>query len=212
MLFRSMPAKKSDGSSYEPLTSDQMSGYSESEQKNYEEKAKQGILFADRDLSRLYDKLRSVFSPAGEDGAILRGMGITTSYDMSTGALSVTLDEDKLRAMLDSDPDMVADAFTKTSGLGGVMQNMKTTLDVYAKTTGEPKGILIQKAGSPLSPLSLMDNTWQKQIDNYNKQIEKWQDKLSSQVDRYTQQFSRLEQLISQMNSQSSALMGMMGG
>ncbi len=210
--YSTMPAKKSDGSSYEPLTSDQMSGYSESEQKNYEEKAKQGILFADRDLSRLYDKLRSVFSPAGEDGAILRGMGITTSYDMSTGALSVTLDEDKLRAMLDSDPDMVADAFTKTSGLGGVMQNMKTTLDVYAKTTGEPKGILIQKAGSPLSPLSLMDNTWQKQIDNYNKQIEKWQDKLSSQVDRYTQQFSRLEQLISQMNSQSSALMGMMGG
>ena len=210
--YSTMPAKKSDGSSYEPLTSDQMSGYSESEQKNYEEKAKQGILFADRDLSRLYDKLRSVFSPAGEDGAILRGMGITTSYDMSTGALSVTLDEDKLRAMLDSDPDMVADAFTKTSGLGGVMQNMKTTLDTYAKTTGEPKGILIQKAGSPLSPLSLMDNTWQKQIDNYNKQIEKWQDKLSSQVDRYTQQFSRLEQLISQMNSQSSALMGMMGG
>ena len=210
--YSTMPAQKSDGSSYEPLTSDQMSGYSESEQKNYEEKAKQGILFADRDLSTLYDKLRYVFSPAGEDGAILRGMGITTSYDMSTGALNVTLDEDKLRAMLDSDPDMVADAFTKTSGLGGVMQNMKTTLDVYAKTTGEPKGILIQKAGSPLSPLSLMDNTWQKQIDNYNKQIETWQDKLSSQVDRYTQQFSRLEQLISQMNSQSSALMGMMGG
>ena len=114
--------------------------------------------------------------------------------------------------MLDSDPDMVADAFTKTSGNGGVMQNLKTTLDAYAKTSGEPKGILIQKSGSPLSPLSLMNNTWQKQIDNYNKQIEKWQDKLSSQVDRYTQQFSRLEQLIAQMNSQSSALAGMMGG
>lgn len=210
--YSTLPAQKTDGSSYEPLTSDQASNYSTSEQEKYEEKAKQGILFADRDLSSLYDKLRNVFSPAGEDGSILRGMGITTSYDIGTGALTITLDEDKLRSMLDSDPDMVADAFTKTSGAGGVMQNLKTTLDTYAKTSGEPKGILIQKSGSPLSPLSLMSNTWQKQIDNYNKQIEKWQDKLSSQVDRYTQQFSRLEQLIAQMNSQSSALAGMMGG
>lgn len=210
--YSTLPAQKTDGSSYEPLTSDQASNYSTSEQEKYEEKAKQGILFADRDLSSLYNKLRNVFSPAGQDGAILRGMGISTSYDMGTGALTITLDEDKLRSMLDSDPDMVADAFTKTGGIGGVMQNLKTTLDTYAKTSGEPKGILIQKAGSPLSPLSLMNNTWQKQIDNYNKQIEKWQDKLSSQVDRYTQQFSRLEQLIAQMNSQSSALAGMMGG
>ena len=210
--YSTLPAKKTDGSSYEPLTSDQASSLSESELKNYEEKAKQGILFADRDLSSLYNKLQNMFSPAGQDGAILRGMGITSSYDISTGALTITLDENKLRSMLDSDPDMVADAFTKTSGNGGVMQNLKNTLDAYAKTSGEPKGILIQKAGSPLSPLSLMNNTWQKQIDNYNKQIEKWQDKLSSQVDRYTQQFSRLEQLIQQMNSQSSTLAGMMGG
>lgn len=210
--YSTLPAQKTDGSSYEPLTSDQASNYSESEQQKYEEKAKQGLLFADRDLSSLYDKLRNVFSPAGQDGSILRGMGISTSYDVGTGALTITLDEDKFRSMLDSDPDMVADAFTKTSGIGGVMQNLKTTLDTYAKTSGEPKGILIQKAGSPLSPLSLMSNTWQKQIDNYNKQIEKWQDKLSNQVDRYTQQFSRLEQLIAQMNSQSSSLASLMGG
>jgi len=208
--YSTLPAQKTDGSSYEPLTSDQASSYSESEQQKYEEKAKQGILFADRDLSSLYNKLQNMFSPSGQDGAILRGMGITSSYDIGTGALTITLDEDKLRSMLDSDPDMVADAFTKTNG--GVMQNLKNTLDTYAKTTGEPKGILIQKAGSPLSPLSLMNNTWQKQIDNLNTQIEKWQDKMSSQVDRYTQQFSRLEQLIAQMNSQSSTLAGMMGG
>lgn len=210
--YSTLPAQKTDGSSYEPLTSDQASNYSESEQQKYEEKAKQGLLFADRDLSNLYNKLRSVFSPDGQDGAILRGMGITTSYDVGTGALTINLDEDKLRSMLDSDPELVANAFTKTSGTGGVMQNLKTTLDTYAKTTGEPKGILIQKAGSPLSPLSLMNNTWQKQIDNLNTQIEKWQDKLYSQVDRYTQQFSRLEQLIAQMNAQSSSLAGLMGG
>ena len=212
--YSTMPYQKSNGSfaNYEPLTEDDRAGMSESAIERYEEKAKQGILFGDRNLSTLYDKLRNAFSPSGEDGAFLRAMGISTSFSISDGTQTVTLDEDKLRAMLDSDPDRVAEVFTKTSGTGGVMQNLKTQLDNYAKTTGEPKGILIQQAGSPLSSLSLMNNSWQKQIDNYNTQIEKWQDKLSSQVDRYTQQFSRLEQLINQMNSQSSTLAGLMGG
>ena len=212
--YSTMPYQKSNGSfaNYEPLTEDDRAGMSEIAIERYEEKAKQGILFGDRTLSTLYDKMRNIFSPAGEDGAFLRAMGIGTSFSISDGTQAVTLDEDKLRAMLDSDPDRVAEVFTKTSGTGGVMQNLKTQLDNYAKTTGEPKGILIQQAGSPLSSLSLMNNSWQKQIDNYNTQIEKWQDKLSSQVDRYTQQFSRLEQLINQMNSQSSTLAGLMGG
>ena len=112
--------------------------------------------------------------------------------------------------MLDSDPEAVADVFTRAGD--GVMQSMKTQLDNYSRTAGEPKGILIQQAGSPLSSLSLMNNTWQTQIDNINTQIEKWQDKLTSQVEKYTSQFSRLEVLIQQMNSQSSTLAGLMGG
>ena len=172
--YSTMPYQKSNGSfaNYEPLTEDDRAGMSESAIERYEEKAKQGILFGDRTLSTLYDKMRNIFSPAGEDGAFLRAMGISTSFSISDGTQAVTLDEDKLRAMLDSDPDRVAEVFTKTSGTGGVMQNLKTQLDNYAKTTGEPKGILIQQAGSPLSSLSLMNNSWQKQIDNYNTQIE----------------------------------------
>ncbi|MCI8304505.1 MAG: flagellar filament capping protein FliD [Lawsonibacter sp.] len=212
--YSTMPYQKSNGSfaDYEPLTDEDREGMSESAIERYEEKAKQGILFGDRTLSGLYDKLRNVFSPAGEDGAYLRAMGINVNFSITEGTQTVTLDESKLRAMLDSDPDIVADVFTRTSGTGGVMQNLKNQVDNYARTTGEPKGILIQQAGSPLSSLSLMNNTWQKQIENLNTQIQKWQDKLSSQVDRYTQQFSRLEQIIQQMNSQSASLAGLMGG
>ncbi|MCI9155819.1 MAG: flagellar filament capping protein FliD [Lawsonibacter sp.] len=212
--YSTMPYQTSSGSfaNYEPLTEDDRAGMSESAIERYEEKAKQGILFGDRNLSALYNKLRNAFSPAGDDGAFLRAMGFSTSYSISDGTQAVTLDEDKLRAMLESDPDKVTEVFTKTDGLGGVMQNVKNTLDTYARTTGEPKGILIQQAGSPLSSLSLMSNSWQKEIDNLNTQIETWQDKLSDQVDRYTQQFSRLEVLINQMNSQSSTLAGLMGG
>ena len=212
--YSTLPYQKSDGSfsNYEPLTEEDRQGMTESAIERYEEKAKQGILFGDRNLSNLYEKLRNVFNLPGEDGAALRAMGITTSYSISDGSETVTLDENKLRDMLESNPERVTEVFTKTDGYGGVMQNMKAHLDNYAKTTGEPKGILIQQAGSPLSSLSLLNNSWQKEIENYNTQIEKWQDKLASQVDRYTQQFSRLEVLINQMNSQSSTLAGLMGG
>ncbi len=42
--------------------------------------------------------------------------------------------------------------------------------------------------------------------------LSRWEDKMSDQIDRYTTKFSKLEQLIAEMNSQSSALMGLMGG
>lgn len=210
--YSTMPYQKSNGSfaSYDPLTDEDREGMSESAIERYEEKAKQGILFGDRNLSALYTKMNQAFSFTNkEDVDTLKDMGISIGFNISDGTQSVQIDEDKLRAMLDSDPDRVAELFTKTDG---IMDRMKTQLDYYSKTTGEPKGVLIQQAGSPLSSLSLMNNQWQKEIDRYNTQIEKWQDKLSDQVDRYTQQFSRLEQLISQMNSQSSTLQSMMGG
>lgn len=208
--YTTLPYRKSSSGSfanYEPLTDEEREGMSESAIQSYEEKAKQGILFGDRNLSTLYDKMRNVF--AGTNEAALRSMGITISFSITDGAQAVTLDESKLRSALESDPDLVTETFT---GERGVMQNMKTQLDAYARTTGVPKGILIEQAGSPLSSLSLLDNTWQREIDNLSTQIEKWQDKLTSQVERYTSQFSRLEVLINQMNSQSSSLAGLMGG
>ena len=155
---------------------------SESAIKNYEDKAKQGLLFGDRNLSNLYERMRNVFSVGGEDGAMLSKIGISVGFDSTTGATSLTLDEGKLRDALDNDPDAVADLFTKSKESGastnGLMQGMKTELDRYAGLTGATKGILVQQAGTPLNSLSLMNNEWQKEIDNISNEMEKWQDKL----------------------------------
>ena len=210
--YSTMPYQQSNGAlaSYEPLTEDDRAGMSESAIERYEAKAKQGILFGDRNLSNLYSKMSEAFSFSNtKDVDTLREMGLELTYSISDGSQALQVDEDKLRDMLDSDPERVAELFTKTDG---IMDRMKTELDYYAKTTGEPKGLLIQQAGSPLSSLSLLNNQWQSEIDNISTQIEKWQDKLTSQVDKYTSMFSRLEVLINQMNSQSSTLAGLMGG
>lgn len=212
--YSTLPAQKSNGAKYEPLTSEQEDQYSESELKAYYEKAKQGVLFGDTNLSGMYSKLLSAIAPGGTDGQTLREIGIGTSY--SNGMTTLSLDEDKLRAALESDPDKVKNAFTKSkeggSSSDGLMTRMQDTLNTYVKTTGEPKGILIQRAGSNKAYTSLNNNALKTQIDNIDNQIERWQNKMASQIDRYTTQFSRLEQLIAEMNSQSSAMMGLMGG
>lgn len=212
--YSTLPAQKSNGAKYEPLTAEEEEKYSESELKAYNEKAKQGILFGDSNLSSMYSKLLSAIAPGGTDGQTLREIGINTSY--SSGMTTLTLDEDKLRAALESDPDKVKNAFTKTreggSSSDGLMQRMQNTLNTYVKTTGEPKGVLIQRAGSMKAYTSLNNNSLKTQMDNIDSQIDRWQDKMASQIDRYTTQFSRLEQLIAQMNSQASTLSGLMGG
>ena len=215
--YATLPAKSSGSfKSYEPLTDEERASMSESAIKAYEEKAKQGLLFGDRNLSNLYDRMRNVFNVGGEDGALLTKMGISVGFDSTSGATTLTLDEKKLREALDNDPDAVAELFTKSKDSGaasdGLMQGMKNELERYAGLTGATKGILVQQAGTPLNSLSLMNNEWQKQIDNISNEMERWQDKLESQVDRYTSMFSKLELLINQMNSQSSTLAGMMGG
>ena len=152
--YSTLPGQKSNGGRYEPLTAEEEEQYSESELKAYNEKAKQGILFGDSDLSSMYSKLLGAITPGGADGQTLREIGITTSY--SNGMTTLSLDEDKLRSALEGDPDKVRNAFTKTkedgSSSNGLMQNLQNTLNSYVKTTGEPKGILINRAGSVKAP------------------------------------------------------------
>ena len=210
--YSTMPQQKSNGKYYEPLTEEDKADMSESSIKAYEEKAKQGLLFADRDLSALYSQLTSAISMSGKDGADLKAIGITSNY--SNGLTTLSLNENKLRAALETDPDKVRDVFSKSVASGsssnGLMQALKSPLDMYSKTQGT-KGILVQKAGSTLAPSTLYKNTLQNKLDDIDTQIEKWQDKMADQVDRYTSKFTALEKLISQMNSQSSALASFLG-
>lgn len=211
--YSTLPAQRSNGAYYEPLTSEDEEGMSESAIKNWNEKAKQGILFGDRDLASLYQRLTSAVSMTGEHGAALREAGITVNY--SNGLSTLEFNEDKFRTALNNNPDKVRDAFTSSMESGaksnGLMQALKQPLDMYGKTEGG-KGLLVEKAGSALAPSTMYNNTIQQELNRIDEQIERWQDKMEDQIDHYTSQFSRLEQLIQQMNSQSSYFSQLMGG
>lgn len=208
---------------YKPLTDDQKADMTEKQIEEYEAKAKEGLLFGDRDLGGLSNALRFVFSDSDLDAI---GVSVSTSYSDKG---KITLDETKLRSALASDPDAVANAFaapleqkqvTNADGTtswvddtssGGAMSRLKVQLDKYAATTGSTKGILIEKAGSQYSPMALLDNTLQDKIDSYDDVIDSLTEKLNDKIDYYTSKFSKLEALIAQMNSQSSYLASMGG-
>lgn len=212
-----------DDGDYKPLTDDQKADMTEKQIEEYEAKAKEGLLFGDRDLGGLSNGLRFVFSNLDLDAI---GVSVSTSYSDKG---KITLDETKLRSALASDPNAVAEAFAapleqkqvknsdgSTSWVddtssGGAMARLKIQLDKYAATTGATKGILIEKAGSQYSPMALLQNTLQDKIDSYDDVIDSLTEKLNDKIDFYTSKFSKLEALIAQMNSQSSYLSSLGG-
>lgn len=197
---------------YEPLTSAQKAEMSESEIEAWEEKAKEGLLFNDNDLKGLSNSLRFVVSTV--DQAALKKLGITTSSTASDNG-KLSFDESAFRAALKTDPEGIREMFTKertvdengvATGVNGIAVNMKSAFDKYAKTLGEPKGILIERAGSIKSPASITQNSLYKQIEQIDERISDLQDLLEMEQDRYIKQFTALESVIAQMNSQSSWL------
>ena len=208
-------------SDYQPLTDDQKAEMSEKQIEEYEAKAKEGLLYNDRDLGSLSNSLRFLFSNSRFSDI---GINVSTNY---ADKGRITLDETKLRSMLESDPEKVSSAFsdplsytsadgstssTVNTAESGAMALLKVQLDKYAGTTGATKGILIEKAGSQYSPLALLNNTIQDEIDSIDTVIDNLTDKLNDEIDYYTSKFSKLEVLIAQMNSQSSYLAGLGGG
>lgn len=198
---------------YAPLTSDQKKQLSEDEIKNYEEEAKKGLLFGDSDLRMLSNQLRTVITGGLQEE--FRKIGISTSNSYSDNG-KIELDEEKLRSALATDPENVEKLFTSkegtnadgTASYNGLATNLKAVMYKFANPLGssESKGVLVRKAGTPSSPVSLTQNEIYNQISSIDKMIKTLQSRLENERDRYISQFTSLETLISQMNNQSSWL------
>lgn len=202
--YSTKPLRDSSGKTYRPLTEADRADMSENAIENYEKKAKTGLLYADQDLSSMCTQLVNAITEHVID---LESIGITTAYN--EGLTTLKLDENKMKAALEEDPNAVSDVL---AGTDGFMSDVHTVTKRYGATIGADKGILVQKAGSERASSTVNLNALQKIMDEHQEQIEKWQEKLTDKIDYYSSMFSRLETMIANMNSQSSALAGFMGG
>lgn len=208
---------------YQPLTDDQKSGMKDDEITKWETKAKTGLLKNDPILQDVVYNMRRALSDSVTDSSgssiNLSSIGITTGPYQDNGKL--VIDENKLSAAIQNDPDTVANLFTKQSSVSysaattselrtqryneeGLAYRLSDILDDNIRTTSG-KGSLLLKAGitgDTTEFTSLIYN----EINGYDKDITSLTAKLADKESAYYAKFTAMESALSRMNAQSSWL------
>lgn len=214
---------------YLPLTDEQKKSMSDDDIKAWEEKAKQGLIKNDSNLSNMLNNLRkALYDPVENAGISLTQIGLSTSSDYTEGGKITITDEQKLRDALTNNPDKVLDLFTKSSDTAyspdhtnysqryneeGIFQRISDIIDDNVRTIRDSngnKGILLEKAGIK-GDYSEFSNIFYDQLKDQDQEISDFTDKMSDIEDRYYTQFTQLETAMQQLNSQSNWLMQQLG-
>ena len=184
---------------YTPLTDEEKSAMSDKQIEEWEAIAKKGILRNDAGLQSLTNNLRNaLFDQVRSAGLSPSQIGLTTGrWEDNTGG-QIILDEDKLRAALEKDPDKVANVFmggaddTVSSGRG-LLWRMEDLMNGYID-------------GSQSTSLSNLEAS----IRKANEQMEKLQMKMYDEEDKLYKKFAAMETALSKIQSQSDWLTAML--
>ncbi|MEC1288872.1 flagellar hook-associated protein 2 [Bacillus mojavensis] len=189
---------------YTPLTSEQKEAMSDKEVELWEEKAKSGLLRNDTSISTGTNQMRTDFyTQVNADGKTyqLTEFGITTSsaYQLR-GHLEIN--EEKLKAKIQEDPQSVAALFTNGTNSSaysdkGIMKRIGDTLKSTVKS-------IEAKAGN--STMGTSDYSIGKNLNTISTDITKMQDRLNMIENRYYTKFSAMDSAIQKMNEQASYL------
>ena len=206
---------KSNGSLYEPLTDEQKAEMSESEINKWEEKAKTGMLYNDSAIKTVLSEMRqALYERVEAAGLSLWDLGIQTvnSLDpLEYGKLefapadyskSGMKGEERLKKLLETEPDKVRQFFQGVDGLGNRINDI---ISKAANTSSVNRGTLVTIAGAETNT---GDNTSTlgNKMDEIDKYISNLKLRLESEYNRYWKQFTALETAVNKMNSQSSWL------
>jgi flagellar hook-associated protein 2 len=196
---------------YSPLTDDQMKELSDTQQEQWTDKAKSGLLRRDTILSGILDKMRSNFSTQVSNSNItskyksLSDLGITTSANYLDGG-KLYIDEAKLRKALQDDPNAGEKLFTSTGSTSneqGIAVRLYETIN-----TGMDK--IKQRAGNSYS--TNQQFTLGKSLNDLSDRISAFEDRMQKVEDRYYRQFTAMEQAMNKANGQSASLMSLFSG
>lgn len=199
--------EKASYKEYAPLTDAQKKEMSEKEIELWEEKAKEGLLRNDRDISDFLSSMRTaMYTKSSDSKYVLSNLGINSSSEWSDyGKLSI--DEDKLKSMLQTDAEGVKDLFV---GENGLATRLNSICDKTACTSSGRQGTLVSLAGVE-GKGSENSNTIKNQLDSIAEKITRLNKTYEMRKERYWNQFNAMETALSNMNAQSDWLYSMMG-
>ena len=189
-----MSEKKKVG--YAPLTDAQKAEMSKDEIEKWEVAAKQGLLKSDSTINKVLSDMRMTLSTYGSGSEdMLSKIGITTSKTYSDNG-KLEIDEDKLKAALSNDPDVIYRIFTGDGQNEGIVSKVRATAQNAVST--------IKKSAGSADSASDVTYSLGKTITSLDTKIDDWKDRLKDIEERYWKQFSAMETAIQKANSQSS--------
>ncbi|RKL68372.1 flagellar capping protein [Salipaludibacillus neizhouensis] len=196
---------------YAPLTDEQRGDMSDSEIEMWEERAHSGLVRNDRILSGALTQMRQdIYAPVNGDANLafsqIAELGITTTSNyQDRGRLEV--DETKLRAAIDQDPEAVFQMFAadgETHEEKGIARRVRETLN-------DQMQVISRRAGGS-DAASNQSFTMGREIDQASDRITNFERRMQQVEDRYWSQFTAMEQAMAQANAQAEQLMSFTGG
>lgn len=205
-------------SDYDPLTDEERSKLSETQIEQWEKKAKQGLLRRDETIGSLLSNMRTILnkgvSITDKDGNTktysLASLGIVTGDYSEKGKLHILGDEDdpaystqenKLKKMLDENPEVVSQMFAGDKSKPGVGLQLYDSLNKAMSRSTTSRSLTFYN-----------DITMEKQIKDKDEEVEGWEEKLKKMEDKYYNQFAAMEAAMAKMQAQQSYLSALMGG
>ena len=193
--------KTSNEVSYKPLTDEEKRGMTDKQIEEWEAIARKGIMRSDQGIQNLVFNLRRTFFDEIEGMGINPSqIGLTTgSYGSGTGG-QIMIDEDRLRAALEDDPDKIADIFVKISS-----------------ESGSPKGVgLLHKLDNLM--MNFVNETQSTSIKSLedslkraNELIARMEQRMWAEEDRLYRQFAAMESAMSKLTQQGDWFNAMLG-
>lgn len=207
-LYNAESAKK-----FEPLTDEEKEAMSETEVKKYEDKIKDSLLRRDENLNSISSALKGIMAGGVQVNGktmYLQNFGIDVlgyfnSADNEKNAYHIDGDEDDdatsgkentLKKMIASDPNSVIDFFT------GLSQNL------YAKMNDLSKSV----DGYRTFGSFYDDKKMQTDYKDYTSKIADMEQKLNDYEDNWYKKFGKMETAMAKMQSNMSAITGLIGG
>ncbi|OAB37682.1 hypothetical protein PMSD_08985 [Paenibacillus macquariensis subsp. defensor] len=194
-----------------PLTSEQKADMSEDDIKNWEKKAKSGLLKGDDILRESLTQMRNLImgtsTKVGDKTLSLASIGITTGSYVENGQLY--LDEEKLKKAIEENPQQISEMFSSSTGGKGLFDKMYDKLNDSLTKMSVKAGT--NKFNGDIT-LSLNEqSTMGKELTDMNTRIYAFASRMKTWEDNYYTQFTAMEKAMNKMNSQSASLASFAG-
>ncbi|MGN0342162.1 MAG: flagellar filament capping protein FliD [Roseburia sp.] len=196
---------------YEPLTSEEKDAMTDTEIEEWEKKIKDALLRRDDTL----DSVMNTMINSMAKGYTINGKQYSlSSFGISTMGYLNASENQQNAYHIDGDPDD-ADTSAKTDKLRAAIEDDPDALVEFMKqlTSGLYDALDAKMKSTSLSSAYTVYNDKQltQQYNDYTTTISKWEEKITDMEDRYYKQFAAMETALATLQSNSTALSGLMG-